>query len=258
MNAWSPDGKVALVTAASRGIGRAVALAYARAGAAVVVSSRKQENVAPVAAEIEAGGGRALALAGHMGERDQIEALVTRTVERFGGLDIVVSNAGTSPWFGPALAAEESIWDKIMEVNLKGTWRLARATVPAMAARGGGKFIAMASVAGINPMPGLGLYSVSKAGIASLVKVLAHEVRDRNIQVNAIAPGLIQTRFAEVLWKMPAIARRVEADAGRIGQPEDVVGAALYLASPASDYVTGSLLVVDGGLSTVIGSGTEA
>jgi NAD(P)-dependent dehydrogenase (short-subunit alcohol dehydrogenase family) len=253
MTGFSLDNKVALVTGASRGIGRAIALAYAQAGAAVVVSSRKLENVAPVAAEIEAVGGRALAVAAHMGERDQIDRLVARTVESFGGLDVVVSNAGTNPWFGTTLDAEESVWDKVMEVNLKGTWRLARAAVPALTARGGGKFIAIASVAAINPMPGLGIYSVSKAGIAMLVKALAHELRHLNIQVNAIAPGVIQTRFSQALWSTPETKAWVEAGAGRIGQPDDVVGAALFLASPASNYVTGSLLVVDGGLSSIIG-----
>jgi NAD(P)-dependent dehydrogenase (short-subunit alcohol dehydrogenase family) len=253
MPGFSLNDKVAVVTGASRGIGRAIALAYAQAGAAVVLSSRKLENVAPVAAEIEAAGGQALAVAAHMGERDQIDALVSRTVEAFGGLDVVVSNAGTNPWFGTTLEAEESVWDKVMEVNLKGTWRLARAAAPVLASRGGGKFMAMASVAAINPMPGLGIYSVSKAGIVMLVKALARELRHLNIQVNAIAPGVIQTRFSQALWGTPEIAARVEAGAGRIGQPEDVVGAALFLASPASDYVTGSVLVVDGGLSAVVG-----
>jgi NAD(P)-dependent dehydrogenase (short-subunit alcohol dehydrogenase family) len=252
MTPFSLENKVAVVTGASRGIGRAIALAYARAGAAVVVGSRKLDNVAAVAAEIEAGGGQALAVAAHMGERDQIEALVARTVERFGGLDIVVSNAGISPWYGSAIEAEESHWDKILEVNLKGTWRLAQVAAPALAARGGGKFIAMASIAGINPMPGLGIYSVSKAGLIALVKVLAHDLRHLNIQVNAIAPGVIETRLSELLWATPELAERFEVGAGRIGRPEDIVGAALYLGSPASDFVTGSLLVVDGGLSTII------
>ncbi len=243
-------GKVALITGASKGIGKAIAMAYAQAGASVVVSSRKQEALDAVAAEIEEAGGRALAVQAHVGHPDQIAELVRRTEETFGGLDIVVNNAATNPYFGQILGADVGVWDKIMEVNLRGYFLVIRAAVPLMTRRGGGKIINLASVAGLKPMLGLGIYSVSKAGVIMLTKVLAQELGRENIQVNAIAPGVIRTKFSQALWGTPAIAQWIEegTPAGRIGAPEDVVGAALFLASPASDYVNGTVVVVDGGM----------
>lgn len=250
MSLFDLTGKVAIITGASKGIGKAIALAYAQAGAAVVVSSRKQEVLDAVAAEIKAAGGRALAVEAHMGESDQVAALVTRAEETFGGLDIVVNNAATNPYFGPLLGADVGLWDKIMEVNLRGYFLMAQKAVPLLTRRGGGKIINLASVAGFKPMPGLGVYAVSKAGVIMLTRVLAQELGRGNIQVNAIAPGVIRTKFSRALWDTPAIAQWIEegTPAGRIGAPEDVVGAALYLASAASDYVTGTVLVVDGGM----------
>lgn len=249
MSLFDLTDKVAIITGASKGIGKAIAMAYAQAGASVVVSSRKQEVLDGVAAEIEQAGGRALAVQAHMGEPDQVAALVRRAEETFGGLDIVVNNAATNPYFGPLLGADVGVWDKIMEVNLRGYFLLAQQAVPLLTRRGGGKIINLASVAGFKPMPGLGVYAISKAGVIMLTRVLAQELGRENIQVNAIAPGVIRTRFSQALWGTPAIAQWIEeaTPAGRIGAPEDVVGAALYLASPASDYVTGTVLVVDGG-----------
>jgi NAD(P)-dependent dehydrogenase (short-subunit alcohol dehydrogenase family) len=250
MSLFDLTGKVALITGASKGIGKAIAMAYARAGASVVVSSRKQELLDQVAAEIQESGGRALAVQAHVGHPDQIAALMQRAEETFGGLDIVVNNAATNPYFGPLLGADVGVWDKIMEVNLRGYFLVAQHALPLLNKRGGGKIINLASVAGFKPMPGLGVYAVSKAGVIMLTKVLAQELGRDNIQVNAIAPGVIRTKFSRALWDNPAIAQWIEegTPAGRIGAPEDVVGAALFLASPASDYVNGTVVVVDGGM----------
>jgi NAD(P)-dependent dehydrogenase (short-subunit alcohol dehydrogenase family) len=243
------DGKVAIITGASKGIGEAIAHGIAQAGAKVTVSSRKQEAIDQVAQEIRDAGGEAIAIQAHMGYFDQVEALVSQTVEEWGHLDIVVNNAGTNPHFGPLLTADEGQLEKILDVNLKGYFRLCKAAVPYMEEQGTGKIINIASVVGIRPGPGMGAYSISKAGIIMLTKVLASELGPSNIQVNAIAPGLIKTKFSQVLWQNEDLLRNQEnvTPLGRIGMPEDVVGAALFFASSASDWVTGTVLLVDGG-----------
>jgi NAD(P)-dependent dehydrogenase (short-subunit alcohol dehydrogenase family) len=250
---YSPNfdltGKVALITGASRGIGEAIALAYAAAGAKVVLSSRKQEGLDAVATRIQTDGGEAQAVVAHTGDSTAVDKLVRRTVESFGGIDILVNNAATNPHFGPILAAEESHWDKILDVNVKGYFRLVQACVPAMRARGGGKIINMASIAGKKPHPGMGIYCVSKAAVLMLTEVLAVELAPDNIQVNAIAPGFIKTRFSSAIWNdstlhdqvIDAIPQHRFADAG------ELTGIALYLASPASSYTTGATFVIDGG-----------
>jgi NAD(P)-dependent dehydrogenase (short-subunit alcohol dehydrogenase family) len=251
MEEFSLKGKVALLTGASRGIGRAIALLLARAGAQVVVSSRKLESVQAVAGEIKGAGGEALAVEAHVGEPAAVEALVARTLEAYGGLDIVVNNAATNPHFGPLLSADEGQWDKIFDTNAKGAFRVCKAAVPHLEARGGGKILTLASLAGLQPSPGMGLYGISKAALIMLTRQLAMELGPANIQVNAIAPGVIKTRFSRILWTTPQISEPMLArmPLGRFGEPEDVAGLALYLASPASDYVTGTVFVVDGGLS---------
>jgi NAD(P)-dependent dehydrogenase (short-subunit alcohol dehydrogenase family) len=251
MTEFSLEGKVAVVIGASRGIGRAIALRFAQAGAKVVVSSRKLEGVQAVADEIKAAGGEALALRAHVGRSDDVAALVTQTVETFGRLDVAVNNAGTNPHFGPLLAADEGQVDKTLDINLKGVFRGCKAVAPQMEKQGGGKIINIASVAGLRPGSGMGVYSISKAGVIMLTQVLAVELGPANIQVNAIAPGVIKTRFSQVLWQTPEFAEPTlrSLPAGRFGEPEDVAGLALYLASPVSDYVTGAVFVVDGGQS---------
>ena len=243
--------RVALLTGASRGIGRAIAQRLAGAGARVVVSSRKLENVQPVADEIRAAGGEALAVEAHVGDPAAVEALVARSVEAYGRLDVVVNNAATNPHFGRLLSADGGQWDKILDTNTKAAFRLCQAAVPHLEAGGGGKIINMASVAGLQPSPGMGLYGISKAALIMLTRQLAMELGPANIQVNAIAPGVIETRFSRLLWQTPQISDPILArmPLGRFGQPDDVAGLALYLASPASDYVTGAVFVVDGGLS---------
>ena len=176
---------------------------------------------------------------------------VRRAVDEFGRIDILVNNAGTNPHFGPVLTAEESHWDKIFEVNVKGCFFMTKSVVPVMKAQGAGKIINMASIAGINPGPMMGIYSTSKAAIIMLTKVLAAELAVDNIQVNAIAPGFIRTRFSAALWQNPVLNRAIEraTPAGRIAEADEVTGAALYLAADASGFCTGSVLVVDGGVT---------
>jgi NAD(P)-dependent dehydrogenase (short-subunit alcohol dehydrogenase family) len=249
--------QVAVITGGSRGIGRAIALAFAEVGANVVVASRKQEGIDTVAAEIESQGGTALAVATHVGKEEAISALVERTVEVFGKVDILVNNAATNPHFGPILTATAALWDKIHEVNLRGAFFLCQQVAPLMKEQGGGVIINMVSIAGIKPSPGLGIYSVSKAGLIILTKVLANELGPSNIRVNAIAPGVIKTQFSRALWESETIAQAVHdrTPLGRLGNPEDIVGAALYLASPLSDFVNGEVLIIDGGMNVAGGMG---
>lgn len=250
MDPFDLTGKVAIVSGGSRGIGEAIARAYAAAGASVVVSSRKQENVDPVAAAINAEHpGRALAVEAHAGQPEAAQALVAQAVAQFGRLDIAVNNAATNPHFGPILNSEPWQWDKILEVNVKGYFWLARAAAQYMQDHGGGKIINMASVTGIEPGPMMGIYSISKAAVIMMTKVLAVELAGGNIQVNAIAPGFVKTRFSAALWQNPMLAERItqKTPAGRMAEPEEVTGVALYLASPASDFTTGAVFTIDGG-----------
>jgi NAD(P)-dependent dehydrogenase (short-subunit alcohol dehydrogenase family) len=242
-------GKVALITGASRGIGAAIALAYAAAGAKVVLSSRKQDGLDDVAAQIKTAGGEALAVAAHTGDETAVQTLVARALDSFGGVDILVNNAATNPHFGPIMTAETSHWDKILDVNVKGYFRMAKACAASMQARGGGKIINMASVAGKTPQPGMGIYCVSKAAVLMLTEVLAVELAPDNIQVNAIAPGFIKTKFSSAIWDNPTIYADVvrSIPQHRIAAPQELTGIALYLAADASSFTTGATFIIDGG-----------
>jgi NAD(P)-dependent dehydrogenase (short-subunit alcohol dehydrogenase family) len=244
-------GKVALVTGASRGIGLAIAETFADAGARVVISSRKQEALDSAAETIRTAGGEVLAMAAHNGDKAALQALVTRTVECFGTVDILVNNAATNPHFGTLLEAEDSLWQKTIEVNIMGVVWLTQAVVGVMRQHEGGKIINVASVNGLRPGTMQGIYSMTKAALISLTQTLAMELAADNIQVNAIAPGLIQTRFASALWSNEALAESIinRTPQRRFGQPQDIAGLALYLASPAADFATGQVFVLDGGLS---------
>jgi dehydrogenase/reductase SDR family member 4 len=244
-------GKTAIVTGGSRGIGESIAMALANYGADVVVASRKQEDLDRVADKIRANGRKAKAVATHMRNREDIDRLVQATLDEFGKIDILVNNAGTNPYFGPLVAMEERAWDQIMTVNLKGYYLLATSVAKGMMERKSGNIINVASVGGRRASPGLGCYSISKAGVLMLTQVLAQELGQHGIRVNAIAPGIIQTRFAEALWSNEAILRRTveQTPLGRIGQPEEMAGVCVWLASDASSYVTGQTIVLDGGQS---------
>lgn len=246
---FSLKDKVAIITGASRGIGLAIAQAYAASGAKLVLASRKQAGLDEAAELIRAAGGEVLAVAAHTGDPQAVTSLVARAVEAFGGVDILVNNAGTNPHFGPILSSEDSHWQKTIEVNLLGYFHMVQACVENMKSRGGGKIINVASVAGIHPQPGMGLYSVSKAGVLMLTRVLAAELAESNIQVNAIAPGFIKTKFSSVLWQTPEIYETVikEIPQQRMAEAGELAGIAVYLASPASSFTTGAVFVVDGG-----------
>jgi NAD(P)-dependent dehydrogenase (short-subunit alcohol dehydrogenase family) len=245
------SGKVAIVTGASRGIGQAIAEHLAQAGARVVLASRKQDSLDGVAANIKARGGEAMAVAAHTGEKATLKALVDKTIDTWGKVDILVNNAATNPHFGPVLDAEDSMWQKTLEVNLMGNVWLCQQVVPQMRENGGGSIINVASIAGIRPGMLQGIYSMTKAAVISLTQTLAMELGADGIRVNAIAPGLVQTRFARALWENDSLMNQVipRTPLGRIGQPEEIAAIALWLASDLSSFATGETFVVDGGLT---------
>jgi len=246
---FSLEGKVALVAGGSRGIGRACALAFAENGADVVVSSRKLPDLEVVAEEIRARGRKGMAVAAHIAKVEESTNLVEKVKAEFGRIDILVNNAGTNPYFGPIIDAEEWAWDTTMNVNLKGPFILSQLVARVMQEQGGGSIINTASVGGMRPAQMQGIYSVTKASLIMLTRVMAMEWGKYNIRVNAVAPGVIKTRLSEELWKEPAVGEAVakRTALGRLGEPEDVAGAVLYLASDASSYVTGETIVIGGG-----------
>jgi NAD(P)-dependent dehydrogenase (short-subunit alcohol dehydrogenase family) len=248
-SAFRLDGRVALVTGGSRGIGRAVALALAQAGADVVVAARKAQDLDSVAEEVRSLGRRGLAVPAHLARRTDIDRLFESTLEAFGRLDVLVNNAATNPVFGPLADIEEDAWDRIMALNVKGYLLAAQRAARAMAPLRRGVIINMASTAGLRASPGLGAYSVSKAAVIMLTRVLGRELGPLGIRVNGIAPALIETRFSEALWKNPEILDGYlkATPLGRAGQPEEVGGAVVYLCSDAASYVTGQTLLLDGG-----------
>ena len=243
------SGKVALVTGASRGIGSAIAEILAEHGADVVLSSRKQADLDTEAERINAQyPEKATAIAAHAGRPEDLEKLVKTVIERFGRIDILVNNAGTNPYFGPVLGAELAAWDKTFEVNLRGYFILTKLVYEASMEAHGGAIVNVASIGGIRPGLGLGVYNVTKAGVIMLTRQLAKEIGGK-VRVNAVAPGLVKTRFAEALWGNQEILDRVLAQnpMGRIGAPDEIASAVLFLVSDAASYVNGEVLVIDGG-----------
>ncbi|MCE2936516.1 MAG: SDR family NAD(P)-dependent oxidoreductase [Cyclobacteriaceae bacterium] len=245
------NGKVALITGASKGIGEAAARMLARQGAHVVINSRKAEELKPVAEAIAQAGGACDFIAGNVGDTAFCTELVAEVVKRAGGLDILVNNAATNPVYGPVVQTEGWAFDKIMSVNVKSPFELARLAYPHMKACGGGSIVNISSVAGDTPDPGLGIYSVSKAALNMLTKVLAKEWGVDGIRVNAVAPGLIKTKFSEALWQnekmLNSFLRHMALP--RMGTSEEMAALILFLASPASAYCTGTIFTADGGIT---------
>lgn len=252
-SAISLQGKVALVTGGGRGIGKAITQRLAAAGANVVIASRKLENLEATAKEFAALPGEIIPLACHVGRKEQLENLVKETEARLGPVDILVNNSATNIGQGPALETTDDMLDKMVEVNIKSAFRLVRLVVPRMMERRSGAIINIASIAGLRPQPGGLLYSFTKAGLLMLTRSWAQEFGPYNIRVNAIAPGLIQTEFSEFFWKNDKARLQFEKSTplGRIGQSEEIAGMALYLASDEAAFVTGQVMVVDGGFTAV-------
>jgi NAD(P)-dependent dehydrogenase (short-subunit alcohol dehydrogenase family) len=243
-------GKVAIVTGASRGIGESIARAFAKHGAKVVLAARKLEALQAVADAIRAEGGQAIAIACHAGQEDQIKKLVADSVAAFGKVDILVNNAATNPYFGPLLNVEWPAWDKTFEVNTKGYFMATREVVKHLQARNApGSIINVASVAGLGSAVFQGVYGMTKAAVISMTQTLAAELGGTGIRINSIAPGLVETKFAGALLQNQEALKRMEASTPvrRIGQPDDIAGLALLLASDASNFITGQTIVADGG-----------
>ncbi len=241
-------GRVAIITGGSRGIGREVSLAFARAGASVVIASRKLENCEELAAEIEAdGGGAALGVQYHAGDWEANERLLALTEERFGRLDVLMNNAGMSPLYDKLSNVTEALYDKVLDVNLKGPFRLSALAGEKMAAADGGSIINVSSIAAVRPTPNELPYAMAKAGLNALTLGLAREYAPK-VRVNCIMPGPFLTDISKA-WDMEAFEKNAKENIplARGGQAEEVVGAALYFASSASSYTTGSVLKIDGG-----------
>ena len=251
-------GKVALITGSSKGIGRAIAERMAEHGAKVVISSRKADACEAVAAGIIAKGGEATVIPAHIAHKDQLQGLVDQTVAKWGGIDILVPNAAVNPYFGPSIDCPDDAFDRIMGSNVRSTFWLCNMVLPQMAARGGGSIIVISSIAGIRGTPVLGGYGISKAADMALVRNLAVEWGAKNIRANCIAPGLVRTDFARALWENPEILRKRVKDSPlpRIGEPDEIAGAAVFLASPAGSFTTGQTFVIDGGV-TIAGGALE-
>ena len=243
------EGKVALVTGGSRGIGKAIALCLAEAGADIILASRKLPDLQDVAQEISQMGRRALAIPSNLRHLTEIDNLIKKSLEEFDHIDILVNNAAANPVFGSVFNIDEKAWEVTVGLNLKSCFFLSQAVGKIMRDQGSGNIINIASVGGVRPGVGMGVYSISKAGLIMLTQVLAQEWGQHNIRVNAIAPGTTRTRFSEALWQNPtSLKERANNTAlGRIAEPEEMANAALFLASEASSYITGQTLVIDGG-----------
>lgn len=245
------DGKVALITGASKGIGLAMAWALATSGAKVAISSRNQETLDECAEQMRAANLDVFPVAAKVGEEDFDKRLVEKVVGEYQGIDILVNNAATNPVYGPLMETSLEAFDKIFNVNLRGPFALSKTVQPIMAERGGGSVVHVASVAGISPWQGIGTYSVSKTALIGLTKVMASEWGRFGIRVNCICPGLIQTKFSKALWANETLMNAFKKNLSirRVGQPEDLMALAVFLASEASSYCTGSVFTADGGLT---------
>ena len=246
------SGRVAIITGSSRGIGRSIAETMARAGARVVISSRKRDACEDVAAGIRASGGEAMAVPCNISEKAQIDGLVDATLAAWGRVDILVCNAASNPYFGPLTGLPDELFTKIMHNNVLANLWLARRVAPGMSERRDGAILVISSIGGLRGDAWLGAYNMSKAADMQLVRNLAVEFGPANIRVNGIAPGLIKTDFARALWENQQLREGIETRTplGRIGEPDDIGGLAAFLASSAASFITGQILVVDGGVTT--------
>jgi NAD(P)-dependent dehydrogenase (short-subunit alcohol dehydrogenase family) len=252
-NTFDLSGKIAIVTGASRGIGADIARLLAQHGAHVIVSSRRQADCQTVVDGIKAEGGSAEAIACHIGELEQIEALYAQVGASHGRLDILVNNAATNPYFGHILDTEPSILQKTVDVNIRGYFYMSTHGARLMIKNGGGSIVNVASVNGVVPGMQQGIYSITKAAVISMTKAFAVECAEQGVRCNALLPGLTDTKFASVLVNTPAILKKALAHVPmrRVAQPSEMAGAVLYLASDAASYTTGAVLNVDGGYLSV-------
>jgi NAD(P)-dependent dehydrogenase (short-subunit alcohol dehydrogenase family) len=257
LSTFSLKGKTAIVTGGGRGIGKAIAIAFAKAGAKVAVTSRKIADLEATAAEITSFGGEAYPIQAHLGKMDEIQKMVSTAMEKLGGrIDILVNNAGASPAMASVLESDERLWETVMNVNMKGMYFTSQAVANIMKKQGGGKIINVASIDGFKPEPAVSIYSISKAGARMISRAFAAELIPFNIQVNTIAPGPIETKMMNSHWgHLPPEEQKKTRDMvakmlpiGRIGDPDEIAGAAIFLASEASSYTTGAEIVIDGGL----------
>ncbi|MDX2159672.1 MAG: glucose 1-dehydrogenase [Hyphomicrobiaceae bacterium] len=250
-NPFDLTGQVAVVTGSSKGIGRSIAEIMAAMGAKVVVSSRKADACETVADGIRKAGGDATVIPCHIGRKEDCQALIRGTVAKYGKVDALVCNAAVNPYFGPLSGISDEQWDKIMESNIRSNLWLANLAAPGMAERGGGTITIVSSIGGLKGSAKLGAYAVSKAADFGLARSLAVELGPQNIRVNAIAPGLVKTDFARALWEDKANLekRLVNSPLKRIGEPDDIGGIAAFLASSAASFITGQVIVADGGVT---------
>ena len=251
MNLFDLGGKVAVITGSSRGIGRSIAENLARAGARVVISSRKADACETVAQAIRAEGGEAIVVPANIADRGALEALVSETRAHWGRIDIMVANAASNPYYGPMLGLPDEAFTKIMHNNVLANIWLANLVIPEMAERKDGCYIIVSSIGGLKGSRDLGAYCISKAADMQLARNLATEWGKHNVRINCIAPGLIKTDFARALWENPELAAMTEkmTPLRRLGEPDDIGGVAVFLASKAGAFVTGQTIVADGGIT---------
>lgn len=242
-------GKVAIVTGSTKGIGLAIAKGMAAHGATVVISSRKRDVCETVAADINASGGKAIVIPCHVGRKEELQNLVDQTMAQCGGIDICVANAGVNLYVGPAAGVSDDMYERVMGTNVRSNFWLSNMVLPHIAARGGGSFIIISSIAGALGSATLGLYGLSKAADIMLAKNIAVEWGPKNVRANAIAPGLVRTDFARALWEDPVRYKKTTRDAplGRIGEPDEIAGCAVWLASASGAFTTGQAILIDGG-----------
>jgi NAD(P)-dependent dehydrogenase (short-subunit alcohol dehydrogenase family) len=249
MSLFDLSGKVAIVTGGSRGIGKAISIRLAEHGATVVVASRKLDACQEVVDQIKASGGQAVARSCHIAHKDQLQGLVDFTTSTLGGVDILVCNAAVNPYFGPSVDMPDEAFDRIMACNVRSNFWLSNMVMPGMAQRGGGSVIIVSSIGGLLGSDVLGVYSISKAADLQLARNIAVEWGSRNIRGNCIAPGLVRTDFARALWENQHILDLTlkTTPMRRIGEPDEIAGAAVFLASQAGSYMNGQTMVIDGG-----------